>query len=100
MGKCIGHQMCVSFLSTISGQNIFHSDKYLISYAEEKCTDAWSSCGVHCCVILTKIGIFQQILVKHSNITFHEIPFSGFRVVCRQTDWHCEAKAHFCNFPL
>ena len=39
------------------------------------------------CQILIKLEFFAQIFEKSSNISFHENPISGGRVVpCRQTD--------------
>jgi hypothetical protein len=33
MEKCVEHEICLIFLYS-SVQNVFHSDKYLVSYAE------------------------------------------------------------------
>jgi hypothetical protein len=38
------------------------------------------------CLILTKIGMCWQILVKLSSIKFHENTFRSSQIVCRQVD--------------
>ena len=44
----------------------------------------------------TKLEFSRQIFEKYSNITFHENPSSGSRVVpCGQTDIHDEANSRF-----
>lgn len=34
-GKCIGHKMCIPFLSITFLQNIFHLDSYPMNYAQD-----------------------------------------------------------------
>jgi hypothetical protein len=49
--------------------------------------------------ISIKLEFSRQILEKYSNITFHENPSSGSRVVpCGGTDRHDEAYSRFSQF--
>ena len=64
--------MCSSFLSTISGQDILRSGKYLAGYTRGECRKASSD--------FKQMVTSTQISVKLLSTEFNENPFSGFQV--------------------
>jgi hypothetical protein len=93
----IEHKISVLILSTTFRYNISHSRKNLATY-RQKCLNVFMLSTRYSCRILMKREFSRQIFEEHSNIKFHQNPFSGSRVVaCGQTEGH-EANSRFSKF--
>jgi hypothetical protein len=77
----IENTMFLSFFSTTFDQNIFHSNTYVMGYAQKCIQLIFIYIICVCCLILTKIGLSWPILVKLPNIKFYKNPFGGSQVV-------------------
>jgi len=62
----------------------------------------WSSCNVSVILVsLMKLTFSENILVKYSDIKFHENPSSGSRVVsCGRTDGRADITKLTVVFPI
>ena len=82
----IEHKMCVLISSTTCVSNISHSKKNRGRY-DQKCVSVIMLSTRCSPQILMKLEISRHIFEKRSNITFHENPSKGSRVLpCGKTD--------------
>jgi hypothetical protein len=93
--KVIENKICVLMFffifCTTFVRNVFHSKKNWVSYYH-KCVLVFMWSNYYYCQSLMKPEFSRQLFEKYPNIKFHEIPFSGRRVIpCGRTDSHDEA---------
>jgi len=88
-------ETCVLIFSTISVQNISHSNK---NWARQyqKCTHVFMYCNRYYFQVLMKCEFSRQIPENASNIKFHENPSSGSQIFrCGRTDRQDEVNSGY-----